>query len=195
MAEIALPLPIAVAANGLGLDPDTAQLLRDESPAIIRMLGALADTDEIAAGAAASRRWSTEFLPLAADRRAHPGEDLLSFIAADRDLELDDVVITAILIAVAGHETTANLLGAAMIRLLTRDPTAPDSSIRIDTADPSLITELLRLDGPVQATARTATDDQLLGDTEIRCRPAVLIVVAAANRDPAVIRAASISSD
>jgi cytochrome P450 len=53
----------------------------------------------------------TEFLPLAADRRSHAGDDLLSFIASDPDLLLDDVVITAILIAVAGHETTANLLG------------------------------------------------------------------------------------
>ena len=60
-----------------------------------------------------------EFLPLAADRRVRPRDDLLSFIAADPDLELEDVVTTAILIAVAGHETTANLLGAGLIRLLT----------------------------------------------------------------------------
>ncbi|OCB11747.1 hypothetical protein [Mycobacterium intracellulare] len=48
---------------------------------------------------------------LAADRRSHPGNDLISVIAADSDLELDDVVTTAI----ACHETTANLLDSAMI--------------------------------------------------------------------------------
>ncbi len=54
MSEIALPLPIAVIGDWLDLEPTTAELLRELSPAIIRMLGALADTDEIAAGAAAS---------------------------------------------------------------------------------------------------------------------------------------------
>jgi cytochrome P450 len=59
---------------------------------------------------------------LAADRGRRPGDDLLSLIAADPDLQRDDIVVTAILIAVAGHETTANLLGAAIVRLLTRRP-------------------------------------------------------------------------
>ncbi|MDT5355633.1 MAG: hypothetical protein QOJ56_4165, partial [Mycobacterium sp.] len=89
MTEIALPLPLTVAAEWLGLDPDNADLLRRESPAIIRMLGALADSEEINAGAAAFATLIAEFLLLAADRRAHPGEDLLSFIAADPELVLD----------------------------------------------------------------------------------------------------------
>jgi cytochrome P450 len=186
MAEIALPLPLTVAAEWLGLDPDNAELLRAESPAVIRMLGALAGSEEINAGAAAFATLIAEFLSVAADRRAHPGEDLLSFIAADPELELDDVVITAILIAVAGHETTANLLGAGIVRLL--QPSA-DGSRLIDTLDPadsSLLNELLRLDGPVQATARTATQDQLVGGVEIAAGQQALVVIAAANRDPVV---------
>lgn len=186
MSEIALPLPLTVAAEWLGLDPDNADLLRTESPAIIRMLGALADSEEINAGAAAFTTLIAEFLPLAADRKAHPGEDLLSFIAADPALELDDVVITAILIAVAGHETTANLLGSALIRLL--QPAADGSRIidSIDPTDPAVLTELLRLDGPVQATARTATREQRLGGAVIAAGQQALVVIAAANRDPAV---------
>jgi cytochrome P450 len=186
MSEIALPLPLTVAAEWLGLDPDNADVLRAESPAIIRMLGALAGSDEITVGAAAFATLIAEFLPLAADRRAHPGEDLLSFIAADRALELDDVVVTAILIAVAGHETTANLLGSGLVRLL--QPTVDGSRLldHLDTADPTLLTELLRLDGPVQATARTATRDQLVGGAEISAGQLALVVIAAANRDPVV---------
>ena len=157
MTDIALPLPLTVAAEWLGLDPTTPTCCATESPAIIRMLGALADPDEINAGAAAFATLITEFLPLAADRRTHPGDDLLSFIAADPALELDDVVITAILIAVAGHETTANLLGAAMIRLLQPSEDGSRLIDNLDLADPALVNELLRLDGPVQATARTAT--------------------------------------
>ena len=49
MADIALPLPIAVAGEWLGLDSESSRLLREQSPAIIRMLGTLADPDEIAA--------------------------------------------------------------------------------------------------------------------------------------------------
>ncbi|GBE65578.1 putative cytochrome P450 [Mycobacterium sp. MFM001] len=180
MSDIALPLPIAVASEWLGLDPDSSRLLREQSPAIIRMLGTLADADDVAAGAAASAALVTEFLPLAADRRSNPGDDLLSFIASDPELQLDDVVITAILIAVAGHETTANLLGAATIRLLAVEPhDAP-------AVDSSLVTELLRLDGPVQATARTATEDHRIGGVDIARGQQAVVVVAAANRDPAV---------
>jgi cytochrome P450 len=100
-------------------------------------------------------------------------------------LELDDVVITAILIAIAGHETTANLLGAGIVRLL--QPSANGSRLidTLDPADPSLLDELLRLDGPVQATGRTATQGQLIGGAEIAAGQQALVVIAAANRDPA----------
>ena len=182
MAEIALPLPIAVVGAWLDLDPATCELLREQSPAIIRMLGTLADPDEFAGGAAASATLMTEFLPLAADRRAHPGDDLLSFIAADEQLSLEEVVMTTILIAVAGHETTANLLGAGLVRLLTRGP----DTTRIDTTDAALVTELIRIDGPVQSTVRTATADQAVGGVEIHAGQSALIAIAAANRDPAV---------
>jgi cytochrome P450 len=185
MTDIAVPLPIAAVAEWLGLDAETSKRLLQESPAIIQMLGALADTDQIADGAAAFATLVTDFLPLAVDRRANPGDDLLSFIASDQNLLLDDVVITAILIAVAGHETTANLLGAAIIRLLAVGPDGTRLVDGLDPSDPSLITELLRLDAPVQATARTATEDQLIGDTKIARGQQVLVVIAAANRDPA----------
>ena len=196
MTDIALPLPLTVAAEWLGLDPGNADILREESPAIIRMLGALADADQINTGAAAFATLIAEFLPLAADRRAHPAEDLLSFIAADPALELDDVIINAILIAVAGHETTANLLGVAMIRLLQPDAAGSRLADSHDINDPAVLTELLRLDGPVQATARIATQDQRAGGAEITAGQRALVVLAAANRDPKIFdRAAEFRLD
>ena len=186
MADIALPLPLTVAAEWLGLNPGTALLLRKESPAISRMLGAFADGEAFESGAAAVATLLTEFLPLAADRRAHPRDDLLSLIASDPDLLLDDVVVTTILIAVAGHETTANLLGAAMVRLLSSTPDGRRIVDSIDPADESLVTELLRLDAPVQATARTATENHFIGGVEIGTGQQALVVIAAANRDPTV---------
>ena len=186
MADIALPLPIAVAAAWLGLSVDSARLLREESPAISRMFSDFDDSTAIDAGTAAFAALLTEMLPLAADRRTHPGDDLLSYIAADPDLELDDVVVTAVVIAIAGHETTANLLGAAMIRLLTAGADGLRPVDAIDAVDDGLITELLRLDGPVQAVGRTATADHVINDVTIRAGEPALVVVAAANRDPAI---------
>lgn len=184
MSEIALPLPLAIIGEWLNLDDESATLLRDLSSVIIRMLGSLADPEEVRAGAVASATLMSQFLPLAADRRAHPGDDLLSFIAADRELELEDIVMTAILIAVAGHETTANLLGAGIIRLLTPGPDGTRIADDLDPTDPALISELLRLDSPVQAAARTATDNHVLGGSEISVGQTALVGVAAANRDP-----------
>ncbi len=186
MAEIALPLPIAVAAAWLGLDVDSARALREESPAITRMLSDFNDADAVEAGLAAFASLLTEFLALAADRRTHPGDDLLSFIAADDELELDDVVTTAIIIAIAGHETTANLLGAAMIRLLTPALDGVRPLDAIDAVDDRLITELLRLDAPVQAVGRTATHDHVINDVTIHAGEPTFVVLAAANRDPTI---------
>ncbi|WP_199254701.1 cytochrome P450 [Mycolicibacterium mengxianglii] len=186
MADVALPIPIAVAAAWLGLDVDSSRLLGEESPAISRMLGDFVDPAAVEGGTAAFATLLTELLPLAADRRHHPGDDLLSFLGADPDLELDDVVTMALIIAVAGHETTANLLGAAIIRLLTPSSDGDRPVVTAETIDGRLCTELLRLDGPVQAVGRTATCDHIIDGVTIRATEAVLVVLAAGNRDPAV---------
>jgi cytochrome P450 len=186
MADVALPLPIAVISAWLDLDVAAAHLLREVSPVIIRMLGTLADPTEMAAGTTASATLMAAFLPIAADRRAHPGDDLFSFIAGDPDLALEEVVMTAILIAVAGHETTANLLGAAMVTLLTPDTDGTRIADRIDPADPAVAGELTRLDAPVQSTVRTATATHELDGVEIAAGQSTLVAIAAANRDPAL---------
>jgi hypothetical protein len=108
------------------------------------------------------------------------------FIAADPNLELDDVVTTAVIIAVAGHETTANLLGAAMIRLLKPGANGVRPVDTIDTVDDRLISELLRLDGTLQAVGRTATRDQILGGVAIYAGEPAVAAIGAANRDPEV---------
>lgn len=186
MAHIALPLPIAIIGAWLGLDTSQCMALREYSPAIIRLLGGFTDQEELERGLGAAAALLTEILPAAADRRAHPRDDLLSYIAADPGLTLDEVVITVILIAVAGHETTANLLGSGLVRLLSPDEEGSCLAEGIDPAEPGVITELLRLDSPVQAAGRTATADQTIAGVDIRRGETVLVCVAAANRDPAV---------
>lgn len=184
MADIALPLPVAVIGGWLGLDPPQCGALREHSPNIIRLLGGFTDRDALDEGLSASAALIADFLPAAADRRAHPRDDLLSYLAADRDLSLEEVTITAILIAVAGHETTANLLGAAVIRLLTPSPDGHLPADGFEADDHAHYTELVRLDGPVQATARTATADHHIDGITIGNGSTVVLCLAAANRDP-----------
>jgi len=179
MSHVALAVPVAVIGEWLGLDDAGLLLLQDLSPAIVAMLGTMDDAKKVRAGAAAAAELTAAFLPLAADRRAHPGDDLISFIAGDPVLELDEVAVNAVLLAVAGHETTANLLGAGLLRLL--EP--PGGPIEVTDA---VVNELLRLDAPAQAVARTATVDHRIGEAQIAAGDPVLVVVAAANRDPGV---------
>lgn len=186
MADIALPLPLAVISEWLGLDAATSRLLRELAPAVIRMLLPLATAEEVSAATTASVTLVAHFLPLAAGRRDDPGEDLLSFIASDPDLLLEEAVMVAVHIAIAGFETVASLLGAAAVRLLTTAPDGTRILDALDVADPSLITELLRLDGPAQAIPRTATGNLRIGEVDIAPGQQIIIVLGAANRDPAV---------
>jgi cytochrome P450 len=186
VSEIALPTPLAVMGEWLGLDAPSSKLVGEQAHAIIPILLPLATAEEIRAGVAASVTLVAHFLPLAAARRANPGEDLLSFIVSDPDLLLDEAVVTAVHVAAAGFETIASFLGSAAVRLLSPGEVGARLVDQLDMSDPSLISELLRLDGPAQAIARTATVEHRIGDIEIAPGQQVVIVLAAANRDPAV---------
>jgi len=186
VSEIALPLPLAVIGEWLDIDAGTSTLLRELAPAVIQMLLPLATAEEVTAATTASVTLVARFLPLAASRRANPGEDLLSFIASDPDLLLEEAVMAVVHIAIAGFETVASLLGAAMVRLLTTGSDGTRMVDALDVSDPSLIAELLRLDGPAQAIPRTASGTQRIGDVDIAAGEQIVVVLAAANRDPAV---------
>jgi len=121
--------------------------------------------------------------------REHPGEDLMSQLiqVADEGSLLDETELqaTAGLVLAAGFETTVNLLGNG-IRLLLN---SPDQLAKL-AADPSLwpnaVEEILRLDSPVQLSARVARTDTEVAGTTVRAGETVVIYLAAANRDPAV---------
>lgn len=186
IAEVALPLPLAVIGEWLGIDAASTRLLRDQAPAVIEMLVPLATAEEVTAAMTASVTLVTHFLPMGASRRENPGEDLLSFLVSDPDLSLDEAVLTAVHIAIGSFQTIGSLLGAAALRLLTPGADGTRLVDTLNVSDPSLITELLRLDAPAQAIPRTATETQRIGDVKIAAGQQVVVVIGAANRDPAV---------
>src|SRR6266540_673506 len=125
---------------------------------------------------------------LIAKRRARPTGDLLSALIAAEDhghqLSQAELVSMCVLLLVAGHETTVNLIANGTLALL-RHPEARASL----QADPALagsaVEELLRYDSPVQFTSRHALADLEIGGGRVRAGETVVAVLGAANRDPA----------
>ena len=130
-------------------------------------------------------------------RRADPGEDVLSALVAAR-AEADDaggtsdrlsdreLIATSILILLAGFETTVNLIGNGTLALL-HHPEQRESFVA-DPAGlaPTAVEEILRYDSPVQMTSRMLPAERNLGGLSLRAGTAVICLLGAANRDPAV---------
>jgi hypothetical protein len=121
--------------------------------------------------------------------RRDPGDDLLSQLtqAADEGGRLDDreLQATAGLVLAAGFETTVNLLGNG-IKMLLENPQHLETLAARPELWPNAVEEILRLDSPVQMTARLARRDVEIAGTTIRRDELVVIYLAGANRDPAV---------
>ena len=122
------------------------------------------------------------------ERRADPGEDVLSALATAVDGDgatADEALALAQLLLVAGFETTTNLIGNA-VQALQRTP----GQWALLAAAPGLaaaaVEETLRFDPPVQLTARFAHEDLEVDGVPLRRDSGVLVLLAAANRDPAV---------
>jgi cytochrome P450 len=99
-----------------------------------------------------------------------------------------ELLATSNLLLLAGHETTTNLIGNGMLALL-REPSQLERLRAEPELTPCAVEELLRFDGPVQATIRVATEDQSIGDQRIPAGALVLVSLGAANHDPEVFDA------
>ncbi|MEE4419481.1 cytochrome P450 family protein [Streptomyces bugieae] len=178
----AVPLPIAVISELLGVpEPDRAAVRRWSNE-----LFAAAAPDTVDRASHALSGYVTRLI---ADRRGAPGDDVLSGLIAARDegdrLSEPELVSLAVLLVVAGHETTANLIGNGMVTLL-RDE-ALRARLRADPGLlPAAVEEFLRHDGPLTvATFRYATEPLVLGGATIAAGDVVQVAPGAANRDPA----------
>ncbi|SNT06102.1 cytochrome P450 [Rhodococcoides kyotonense] len=124
-----------------------------------------------------------------AELRRSPGDDLMSQLirAEDDGVGLNDAELraTAGLVLAAGFETTVNLLGSG-IRLLLDNPDQLEILKHDPTLWPGAVDEMLRLESPVQLTARLAKRDMTIEGIELEQGDLVVLVLAGANRDPAV---------
>lgn len=125
---------------------------------------------------------------LIATKRLQPGESLLDRLISARDgndhLSEEELVSLAVLLLIAGHETTTNFLGNALLALLQHP--AELERLRKKPEDVSAsLDELLRFDSPVSTTTfRFTTEPVVLGGVEIPSGVPVSVALGAANRDP-----------
>ena len=190
--DLAFPVPFLVISAMLGMPIDRAEELRQWSQVITRTLEptvALTDLDEADVAFAGLLPFLDEVI---AQRRRNLGDDMLSSLLAAEEsgdkLTTDELVTFVVLLYIAGHETTVNLVGNSMLALLR----SPDQlqMVRDAGLDSNAIDELLRFDGPVQHTIRIPLKPVQfrVGDKviDVDAGERVLTSLGAASHDPSV---------
>jgi cytochrome P450 len=121
-------------------------------------------------------------------RRSEPGDDLLSGLIAVEEsgdqLTEEEIVSTCNLLLIAGHETTVNLIGNAILAML-RNPVHWAALGANPGRAPAIVEETLRYDPPVQLAGRVALADMTIGDLEVPAGDIMMVLLGAAQRDPA----------
>ncbi|MFD2418120.1 cytochrome P450 [Amycolatopsis pigmentata] len=182
--HLAQPLPVAVIAELLGVPEADRPRLVPWSNAIVKMYEyGLAEPRRDAAERAASE-FAGYVRELARQRRVRPGPDLISDLVA-ADLREDEVVATGVLVLMAGHEATVNVIGNGVWALL-RHPLQwrrlLDDPGLVETA----VEELIRYDSPLQLFERTATTEVEIAGFGVGKGEKIAALLGAAARDPAV---------
>jgi len=190
MREFAYPLPARVICELLGVPKEDEAFIVAKAPALGTGLDpAPMRTPASVEAANAATDALTDYLgDLIAERKRCPTDDMLSaLIAAEEEgqsLSHEELVSTILLLLIAGHETTANLIGNGVLALLRH----PDQLARLradEDLDRPAVEELMRFDGPIQMVQRITLQPVVIGGREIPAKRIVICLTAAANRDPA----------
>jgi len=187
--DLAYALPTAVICKIMGVPGEDLTVFHGWLNDFARRGDISGVTPEVeAAGEAATLGFTRYFLDLIRERRRKPTNDLISLLIECEDeqgrLTDDQLVCLCVLMIQAGHETTADMIGLAMLALI-RNP----DQLTLLRSEPQLlreaIEELLRFDGSNQLVQRVSNEDFWLGDTLVRAGEVCSIFTGAAARDPA----------
>lgn len=189
LADFAWPMPVMVISEMLGVPVSERERFRGWARDLARTLEPVVDQETADRAEDAARAFVDFFTELIEARAGESHDDLLAILVAAHDdgdvLEHIELMSNLILILVAGHETTMNSIGNGMLALLN----APDQLDRLRD-DPDLlesaVEELIRYDGAVHMTARVPLEDVEVAGQRVCAGERLLLILAAANRDPAV---------
>ena len=188
IGDLAFPLPFAVISEMLGMPEADRDQLRGWSHTLVKTLEPLLTPEEVPELMAASDAMVEHVTAAIEWKRGSPADDLLSaMIAVEEEgdrLSTEELIAQVILLFVAGHETTVNLIGNGTLALLRH----PDQLAALRN-DPALIAnaieELLRYDSPVQFSRRITLEPMEIDGQHIEPGSFVFTMLGAANHDPA----------
>lgn len=182
--DFAGPLPAMVIADMLGLPREDRVEFRAWSSSLAQ--GDPTSAEERDSSLAAAAALYEYFAAVIKQRRQRPGEDLVSALVQaevnGERLSDDELLGFCLLLLVAGHETTTNLLANATVHLARHT----DQRARLATDErllPDAVEELLRYDSPVQGLSRTLTRDLTVHGQDMKASQTVLLLFGSANRD------------
>lgn len=189
IADLAVPLPVIVIAEMLGIPVADRERFKLWSDAIVQ------GTHSAAAGAASTSlgaNWYGEmmayFQRMIALRQQEPRDDLITdLLAAQTDgqhLTMSEVLGFCILLLIAGNETTTNLIGNAIL-CFNEHPELQDRLRQAPELLPAALEEVLRYRSPVQSMFRVTTQPVELSGQTIPANAWVTAWIGSANRDPA----------
>ena len=208
--DIAVPLPLILIAEMIGIRREDRGRFHEWSDAMIGAQGNLDDPEITAAAGRAALEYYGYLVDIIEDRRKNPRQDLISILVRARDegvlvqledrdearelgvdcselqrgMNNDELIKMCVLLLVAGNETTRNGLSGAM-QLLIENPEARQRLVDDPDLIPAAVEEALRLTSPVLSFVRTATEDTELGGVPIAEGQKVLMIYGSANRDEA----------
>jgi cytochrome P450 len=184
--SFAQPLPLLVIARFLGVPDSELPTFRRWSDDAAEVLGGKLDEARQVEIAISLVELLEYFATQAELRRSRPQDDFLTALTEmdNHSLSTEEIVAIAYVVLVAGNETTVNLLSGAML-LLLQNP-GEFERVRGDRSlVPLLVEEALRLQSPIQGFPRLAAVDTEVAGVPIPAGSQVLLMIGAANRDPA----------
>jgi cytochrome P450 len=186
VAELAYPLPFAVICELLGMPETDHARLRELAGVMVRSLEPLNDPALLVAIRDADTEMRARIAQVIEEKRGAPNEDLLTaLIHAEDDgdvLSDEELVAQVVLLYVAGHETTVNLIANGALALLRHPDQFALLAARPDL-DANAVEELLRYDSPVQQSRRITLAPFEVGGRVIPAGMFVIASLASANRD------------
>jgi cytochrome P450 len=188
IADLATPLPVMVIAEMLGVPGEDYAKFKHWSDRVIERRNVIPGTPMPEEIRTAIKDLTAYLAAEIEKRRQNPADDLIGALVAAHEeneaLSAEEMLAFVILLLVAGNETTTNLIGNGLLAL-GRNP----GQIELLRQDPALlpraIEEMLRYDGPVQSTGRHLRAEVDISGTLLKPGMIVMVILAAANRDPA----------
>jgi cytochrome P450 family 142 subfamily A polypeptide 1 len=196
--SIAVPLPLLLIAEMIGIRREDRDRFHHWSDAMIAAEGRLGDAEVLQAATASFIEYANYAREIIEDRRLNPRDDLVSILTRAKDdgvllqldgesfdepdLTNDELIKLMVLLLVAGNETTRNALSGGM-QLLIENPEERAKLIADPSLLPSAVEEIVRMASPVHSFARTVTETTELGGRRLEAGQQVLMIYPSANRD------------